>query len=134
MPLFFALMIELVSTLGPVGIAAYAEATRRVAAGHDATHPAAVRHVGTRPVTTNVGRVIDYFCERTEPAGADHALSLSELHYGYEQWCAEAGREALTEGAFSREFDAVRKLPQLARRIRKFGTRYYGLKLTAVVE
>jgi hypothetical protein len=40
--------------------------------------------------------------------------------------------EALGEHAFSREFDAVREMPGLKRRIRKFGTRYFGIRLNAL--
>ena len=132
MPLFFALMIEFVSSFGPVGIAAYAEATRRVTAGHAPTQPVAVGHDASQPDAMHIGRVIDYFSEHTEPANSDHAISLSDLYSGYQRWCGNAGVQPLSETAFAREFDAVRELPQLVRRIRKFGTRYYGIKLTPV--
>jgi hypothetical protein len=36
----------------------------------------------------------------------------------------------LSRDAFGAEFDRVRELPQLEGKIRKFGSRYYGIRLT----
>ena len=36
---------------------------------------------------------------------------------------------ALSREAFTSEFDRVRELPQLEGKIRKFGNRYYGIRL-----
>jgi hypothetical protein len=131
MPLFFALMIEFVSTFGPVGIAAYAEATRRVTSRHDATNPAAPRHNQSRPVEGRVGAVIDYVSEHTEPAHSSSAVTIDALHQDYVAWCYEGGVDALEEREFARAFDVIRSEPELGDRIRKFGTRYYGIKLLA---
>lgn len=131
MPLFFALMIEFVSTFGPVGIAAYAEATRRATTRYDAPLSVAARHDVPRPAVSRIGAVIDYVSERTEPSHPTHAVSLDALHQGYAAWCAAAGLDALAEQQFAEEFDALRSEPELGGRIRKFGSRYYGIKLVA---
>jgi hypothetical protein len=46
----------------------------------------------------------------------------------YAEWCGEIGLPTGSLGAFE-AFDAVRAMPELAGKIRKFGDRYYGVGL-----
>jgi hypothetical protein len=96
LPLFFALMIETVSAFGPLAIAAYAEATRRHA-DHDVTRPVAAgravsRYAGVGRadatlIETEVGQVVPFMADRTEPTTDPSAISIEELHTDYELWC-----------------------------------------------
>jgi hypothetical protein len=67
--------------------------------------------------------------DRTEPTADPAALSIEELHAGYEAWCRANALQPLSREAFATEFDRVRELPQLDGKIRKFGSRYYGIRL-----
>jgi hypothetical protein len=136
--LFFALMIETVSAFGPLAIVAYAEATRRQSS-NDMTRSVAASRAETRTVEpgrddvplleTEVGGIVPFMAERTEPTAERAAISIEELHADYELWCAMKALRALSRDAFATEFDRVRELPQLEGKIRKFGTRYYGIRL-----
>lgn len=138
LPLFFALMIETVSAFGPLAIAAFAEATRRHAADdttrHVATRRALSRHgEGSRTdamiIQPEMGQVVHFMADRTEPTADPAAISTEELHADYERWCNASALQPLSRDAFTTEFDRVRELPQLEGKIRKFGSRYYGLRL-----
>jgi hypothetical protein len=135
LPLFFAFMIEMVSAFGPVGIVAYAEATRPTPTTSDTA-----RSVATLPVTARsaavrhdlrtweeVGHVVQYMADRTEPTTQPAALGVEELHADYEVWCLTRSLRALSLETFVDEFDRVRESPQLAGKIKKFGTRYFGI-------
>jgi hypothetical protein len=135
-PLFFAFLIEVVSALGPVTIAAYAEATRAMnpAARYDGPQPAMSGHVTTQPDMTGaleapLGTVLSWLAERAAPTADQRAVSLENLHQDYVHWCGETRWRAASREAFEREFDDVRELPDLAGKIRKFGDRYYGIAL-----
>jgi hypothetical protein len=141
LPLFFAVMVEMVSAFGPVGIAAYAEATRP-----GATRPAMARPGATEPAAADsgalhrdidtwkdVGLVVQYMAERTEPRATGVALGAGELYRDYRAWCRSAMLNALPEERFLQEFDRVRASPQLAGKIKKFGNRYYGIQLVSSV-
>jgi hypothetical protein len=138
LPLFFALMIETVSAFGPLAIVAYAEATRRQSPD-DATRPVAAgrapsrivesRHSDAVLIETEVGGIVPFMADRTEPTADPAALSIEELHADYERWCVANALRALPQEAFAGEFERVRALPQLEGKIRKFGSRYYGIRL-----
>jgi hypothetical protein len=138
LPLFFALMIEMVSAFGPLGIVAYAEATRpmtreRAAAGHVAPWHTTARSGGADRAAAGereMGRVVQYMSERTEPTSSPKALGAEELFDDYELWCLTKDLRALPQQEFIQEFDRVREVPQLAGTIKKFGTRYFGIALT----
>jgi hypothetical protein len=127
-PLFFALMIEVVSTFGPATIAAYAEASRSMtqpaAAGHDA-----LRHAVAGPSEPEDGHVLSWLAERAVPVAGNRASSVDELHGDYAQWCSAGGKNSVSAIAFEEAFDRARELPELAGKIRKFGKRYYGIGL-----
>ena len=57
------------------------------------------------------------------------AISIDDLHADYEVWCVGKDVNASHCAAFSDEFDRVRAVPELAGKIRKFGNRYYGIRL-----
>lgn len=129
-PLAFALLIEIVSAFGPAGIVAYAEATRRtdVAPQRDMTRSGelvpAVARLGEQ------GRVVTWMSERTEPTVSTSAIALDALHADYEVWCMGKSVVAAPLEVFGDEFDRVRDVPELAGKIRKFGSRYYGIRLS----
>lgn len=138
LPLFFALMIELVSAFGPLGIVAYAESTRQsapktmsssVAPSRDAARHDAVRRVDATVIEQESGRVVQFMADRTEPTADPAAITIDELHADYEVWCLTSGVQPLSRQAFADEFDRVREVPQLEGKIRKFGSRYYGIRL-----
>ena len=136
LPLFFALMIELVSAFGPLGIVAYAESTRGgsdtvsrpVAASRDASRSGAVRRADA-VIEHETGSVVQFMADRTEPTADPAAVTIDELYSDYEVWCLTNGLHPLPVEAFATEFDRVREVPQLEGKIRKFGTRYYGIRL-----
>jgi hypothetical protein len=138
LPLFFALMIETVSAFGPLAIAAYAEATRRQPTD-DTSRTVAARRAASRfdedsrsdPIVLHqeIGQVVQYMAERTEPTAEPAAISIEELHADYERWCTANALQPLGRDAFTTEFDHVRELPQLEGKIRKFSNRYYGIRL-----
>jgi hypothetical protein len=76
-----------------------------------------------------VGRVVKWMAERTEPTGDTSAITIDELHADYEVWCFAKGLRATARDDYTSEFDRVREVPQLAGKIRKFGNRYYGIRL-----
>lgn len=138
LPLFFALMIEVVSAFGPLAIVAYAEATRRqaieimtpaVAAGRGQSRLVEVGHAGVPLIAPAIGEIVSFMADRTEPTADTTAISIEELHGDYELWCRANLLQAHSREAFSTEFDRVRELPQLEGKIRKFGNRYYGVRL-----
>ena len=78
-------------------------------------------------------RVVRWMAERTEPAAAGSAVTVEELYADYAEWCARRDGEDLGQNAFQRDFDRVREAPQLRGSIRKFGNRYYGIRLMTPV-
>lgn len=139
LPLFFAFMIETVSAFGPLAMVAYAEATRRQvpdslspsdAAGRDRSRHVQVGRGNVTVIEAATGRVVQFMADRTEPTGDSAAISIEELHADYESWCFANALQALLREAFAVEFDRVREVPQLEGKIRKFGSRYYGIRLS----
>lgn len=133
-PLFFALLIEIVSAFGPVTIATYAEASRTGLTGHGASQPAMTRFDAPRQALAAPGEleqadVVAWVAERCVPIEGNRAISLEDLHADYLEWCAARQRELPELTMFERAFDQARQLPELAGKIRKFGRRYYGVGL-----
>jgi cell division protein FtsB len=130
-PLFFALLIETVSAFGPATIAAYAEASRMTCSG--APRQALTGYDAPRPAQAGDGTlrrdVLEWIAARAMPTPNNRALGLSELHADYARWCDAGEREPVAIAAFEHAFDAVRDLPELAGKIGKFGSRYYGIGL-----
>lgn len=126
-PLAFALLIEIVSAFGPAVIVSVAAATR---GEHGVTQPAAARSIMREQAgTAETGLVVKWLGDRTEPTSAPAGISLHELHADYVAWCSSHDAEVSARQVFGDEFDRVRRLPELADRIRRFGDRYYGLRL-----
>lgn len=131
-PLFFALLIEAVSALGPPTIAAYAEASRKDAELHGTLDPAMAGPVLPRHGAASFGepqQVVAWIAARAVPAASNCAISLHALYADYVTWCAEAKCETLALVPFEHELDAARTLPELIGKTRKFGERYYGIGL-----
>ena len=137
-PLFFALLIEVVSAFGPLTIAAYAEATRAAARDQlvveSAPKLAIAGHDQLRLATAGLsepedGQVVLWLAERAVPMSGNSAIGIEELHADYAHWCGERGFRAESMPHFEEEFDRVRRLPDLEGKTRKFGDRYYGVGL-----
>ena len=134
LPLAFALMIEMVSAFGPLGIVAYAEATH-VARSDASRHVATVRDTSRLPATPSdreavaehVGQLISYIAERTEPTESAAGIGVDELFVDYQEWCRQRSVAPLQLKQFAREFDRLRASPELEGKIKKFGSRYFGI-------
>jgi hypothetical protein len=134
-PVAFALLIELVSAFGPLGVATYAAVTRTPVIGNAMASPAT-----PAPLTRGIaqiedhskGSVVDFVAEETVPASEASAIGSDELYDAYMRWCREKGKIALAAEAFDAEFDRIRELPALRGKIRKFGTRYFGIALAGL--
>jgi hypothetical protein len=136
-PLFFALLIEVVSAFGPITIARYAELTRHPTAKPDmSAMPAMASYGRPRPALTfaqKAEHVVEWMAARATPAPDASAVAVEALHGDYQDWASEIGRPQMTVQVFRNEFDRVREMPELAGKIRKFGDRYYGIRLVARV-
>ncbi len=132
-PLVFALLIEVVSAFGPVGLVAYADATRRGKEERGSMpEPAMARSGELRPGEAGSGqqgRVVTWMAERTEPTVTTSAIGLADLHADYEVWCLHKTMAAASVDGFEQELDRLRDVPELKGRIRKFSQRYYGIRL-----
>jgi hypothetical protein len=135
LPLAFAVMIEMVSAFGPLGIVAYAEATH-VARSDASRHVATVRDTSRVPATPfdsrvpeHVGQLISYIAERTEPTESAAGIGVEELFADYQDWCRQTKGAPIQLKKFAREFDRLRASPELKGKIKKFGSRYFGIVL-----
>jgi hypothetical protein len=129
-PVAFALLIELVSAFGPIGIATYAAATRTPVFGDAMASPATPTALSggiARIEDHSKGSVVDFVAEETVPAPETSAIGSDELYDAYMRWCRQKGRRMATPEAFTAEFDRLRELPALRGKIRKFGSRYFGI-------
>ena len=134
LPLAFALMIEMVSAFGPLGIVAYAEATHAASRPDVSRHAATVRDTSRLPakpsdgvVPEHVGQLISYIAERTEPTESAAGIGVDELFVDYQAWCRQTKVAPLQLKQFAREFDRLRASPELEGKIKKFGSRYFGI-------
>ncbi len=132
-PLFFALLIEVVSAFGPITIARYAESTRPHPDSAGAVKPATAGHgrrwLGTAGDVEEDGRVIAWMAERAQPSADAASVSIEDLHEDYNAWCLNQSLRASSAKEFGDGFDRVREMPELVGKIRKFGNRYYGIAL-----
>jgi len=138
-PLFFALLIEVVTAFGPLTIVAVAEATRQAGRATTETDAelrlAAAGHAEPRLAIADLGEtkpdtdVLTWIAERAAPTSGSRAIGLESLHDDFLDWCRRDEREMLSIEQFERAFDRARELPDLAGKIRKFGRRYYGVAL-----
>jgi hypothetical protein len=132
-PLFFALLIEVVSAFGPITIARYAELTRQPMAKPDtAVMPAMASYGRPQPALAFAQKsehLVEWMAARATPAGDASGVPVEALHADYQEWASQVDRPELTAQAFRNEFDRVRDMPELAGKIRKFGNRYYGIRL-----
>jgi hypothetical protein len=131
-PLVFAFLIEIVSAFGPAGMVAYADATHRRRRSSSTTEPDMAGHGELRPALASdgaLGRVVNWMADRTEPTEDTSARTLHELYTDFLAWCRGSGVRASTRDAFAQEFDRVRDAPEVSGKIRKFGSRYYGIRL-----
>jgi hypothetical protein len=135
-PLFFALLIEVVSAFGPITITRYVELTRPEFASAGELKPAVASLVrrwpaGAELVEEQDGRVIAWMAERARPSADATSVAIDELLDDYNAWCVGKGWPMSRVNSFGDEFDRVREMPELAGKIRKFGNRYYGIALPA---
>jgi hypothetical protein len=131
-PVAFALLIELVSAFGFVGIATYAAATRGSATFAEVATPASPAsqpQALARIEDHTRGSVVDFLAEETIPAAESSGIGSKDLHQAYGLWCQRKGKVAFALDSFAAEFDRLRELPALRGKIRKFGSRYFGVAL-----
>jgi hypothetical protein len=139
LPLAFAVMIEMVSAFGPLGIVAYAEATRETTGRDVSRHVAKHRDMAGSSATMSnavadpdgVAAVVTFIAERTEPTENAAGIGVQDLFADYLAWCKQGHIAALRFKDFTRAFDALRASPELEGKIKKFGTRYFGIALAA---
>ena len=134
-----AIMGELLGAFGFALVAAFARVTRPSQTQPDTSGSTqASREVASQAQGKvdalvvehqTVGNLMLYFTERTELTAGTHAIDVRELHADYEAWCLGKGFAALASAAFAEEFDRLRERPEVAGKIRKFASRYYGLRL-----
>lgn len=126
-PLFFAFMIEVVTAFGPITVVRFAELSATPLATSDATWRVASRQIESRLVTRHVDEhVASWMSDRARPH-ANATTTLHDLHRDYERWCKAQGLPGCDAGMFGSAFDRLRGMPELCGKIRKFGTRYYGV-------
>lgn len=130
-PLAFALLIEIVSAFGPAVIVSVAIATRHgaslpqpAAAGTSVQQPAVLRH--------EEERVAQWLADRTEPTSSAAGMSTDVLHADYADWCSSRKFHPAVVHEFADALDHMRGMSELTDKIRKFGDRYYGLRLVSV--
>jgi hypothetical protein len=135
-PLFFALLIEIVSPFGPVTVVRFAELSfpHRTLSEIDALRPVMTGHVVprpalSRPVQSERDHVAGWMARRARPSGDGGAIGIETLYEDYRAWSSELDAAVMSLSAFSAEFDRLREMPELANKIRKFGNRYYGIAL-----
>lgn len=131
-PLVFAFLIEIVSAFGLAGLVAYAEATKPTDDVSSMTQLDMARSGALARADAGLsehGRVVKWMADRTEPTGDTTAITIEELHADYEVWCVGKSLKAAALHDFTDNFDRVRDVPELVGKIRKFGTRYYGIRL-----
>jgi hypothetical protein len=131
-PLFFALLIEVVSAFGPITIVRYSELTRDPVARPDTVVPAMAGHGQPDPavaVEEKAAHVVEWMATRAVPTADAAAVRLQDLHADYQLWSTANGVGQMTAEVFADAFDRVREMPELAGKIRKFGNRYYGIRL-----
>lgn len=132
-PLFFALMIEIVTAFGPITVVRFAElsATPASPSSPGATWRAASRQIESRLVTGHVEEhVAAWMSARASPRDGG-ATTLEELHSDYQRWCNREGLHDCDARTFGAAFDRLRDMPELSGKIRKLGTRYYGVRVGA---
>ena len=131
--LLLAVVIELVSAFGPAVLAAYADSTRARKSKEDSRTPLVVtgrvlsQHVAAGRDDRDA--VMEYMAERIAPAGATHAIGGEEIFADYVVWCSGRKSTSLSAREFLAEFDRKRRECDLEAKIRKFGNRYFGIKL-----
>lgn len=133
-PLFFALLIEIVTAFGPITVVRFAElsATSISTSKNCRSWPVTSRHVEARPVAGFFAERVDervaaWMSERARPRIDGGAITLHELHDDYQKWCADQQAPGSDAATFGAAFDRLRKMPELSGKIRKFGARYYGI-------
>jgi hypothetical protein len=125
----FALLIEVVSAFGPAVVVSVAAATRP---DRLPQHAAASPIMRLHAESEDTEQVLRWLADRTEPTTNSRAVALNELYADYVAWCGSRDLLARELTRFADEFDNVRNMPELAGKIRKFGQRYYGLRLVAM--
>lgn len=137
-PLFFALLIEIVTAFGPITVVRFAELSVTSASTSDTARTWRVmsRHVEVRPVAGPLAERVDdrvaaWMSERARPRTGGGAISLQELHENYQSWCAAQRLPHCDVTTFAAAFDRLGEMPELSGKIRKFDTRYYGICVLA---
>ena len=132
-PVFFALLVEGLSGFGPTIVVALIEsarAKRRADAGSVTTTAASTVATATPAEIiepAKKGKVHDYVHDCTDPADENAGLGANDLFEDYGRWCKRMGFSSTSQDGFLGELDEFRE-KELSE-VRKFGNRYYGLRL-----
>jgi hypothetical protein len=128
LPLAFAIMIEMVSAFGPLGIVTYAEVTNDTTRRDVTRHVATVRDTsGSAATDATEAQLVAYIAERTEPTESAAGIGIDELFADYRAWCTLGRAAGLRLEEFKLAFDVLRASPELEGKIKKLGNRYFGI-------
>jgi hypothetical protein len=136
-PLFFALLIEIVSAFGPMTVVRLSELNSAGMTRPDSSELmlAMARHGRPWPARLSFAdergeeHVAAWMSERATPRSDGGATTVQELHEDYLKWCRMKQLRGSSLDQFAEEFDGLREMPEVAGKIRKFGNRYYGITL-----
>ena len=92
-----------------------------------ATHRACPRRRPTERWSLSTLQLISYIAERTEPTESTAGIGVDEFFVDYKDWCRQTKVAPLQLKQFAREFDRLRASPELEGKIKKFGSRYFGI-------
>jgi hypothetical protein len=132
-PLVFALLIELLSALGPTAIVASANRRRHTRdEPRDEVQRDEAGHSLSRPALAGQGEprhIAQWMAEQTEPSAEESMVSIVQLYDGYCQWCLRKRIVAIEIAVFERAFDRLRKVQQIRGSIKKYADRYSGIRV-----
>src|SRR5262249_22284038 len=92
-PLFFALLIEIVSAFGPITVARYAESSLPEVMS-DMARSSRPRPAVAGLVMQDEERVIAWMAQCARPSPTAAAITIEELHRDYAFWCRDNGFRA----------------------------------------
>jgi hypothetical protein len=131
---WYALLFALAVEAAAMSVLLIAEATTHQRIKRDAKNRVG-EPVSAPPVPrerdgiVETGRVLDWLRERAVPVEEINPIAPETLHADYVLWCESKELQAMAMDAFAQAFERLRDVPELAGNIKKFGGRYYGIKL-----
>ncbi len=102
--------------------------SRPALAGHALPKPETAGTVSVMPEAIEM--LVCFIAEATEPANG--GINIADLYDHYASWCERADTVALESAVFEREFDRLRLMPEVGKRVSKFRSRYIGIGISGV--